>query len=150
MTTPIQAVDARVLPFTLEQIWAVLADPARYPNWYPTSVRIQARHVSASLTGTEFEIQPRGGRSFRCRVEATEAPHAMRMRYPGDFIVGTGEWRLAAVSGGTRVTYALDVVATGWLAALLGKILALGKIHSKAMQEVLAALEQEVRRRNSR
>lgn len=150
MTTPIQAVDARVLPFTPEQIWAVLADPARYPNWYPASVRVEARHVSANLTSTEFEIQPRGGRPFRCRVEATEAPHAMRMRYPGDFIVGTGEWRLAAVSGGTRVTYALDVVATGWLAALLGKILPLGKIHSQAMQEVLAALEREVGRRNPR
>ena len=71
----------------------------------------------------------------------------MRMRYGDGFVTGSGEWRLEAVAGGTRVVYALDVLAHGWLVALLGKLLPLGKIHSKSMQEVLANLEAEVRRR---
>lgn len=70
--------------------------------------------------------------------------------FPGDFIVGTGEWRLDAAPGGTRVAYELDVVATGRLAVLLGWLLPLGKIHSKFMREVLVNLEAEVKRRSGR
>jgi hypothetical protein len=88
-----------------------------------------------------------GGRAFRCRVESREAPRRLRLRYPGEFIVGTGEWRLDAAPGGTRVTYELDVVATGRLAVLLGWLLPLGKIHSKFMREVLESLERETGRR---
>ncbi len=109
LTTPIRAVDERVLPFA-----PVLADG----HW--------------------------GGRAFRCRVESLEAPRRLRMRYPDDFIVGTGEWRLDAAPGGTRVAYELDVVSTGRLAVLLGWLLPLGKIHSKFMREVVAGLEAEV------
>ena len=81
-------------------------------------------------------------------MESLEAPRRLRLRYPGDFIVGTGEWRLEAVPGGTRVAYEIDVVATGRLAVLLGWLLPLGKIHSKFMREVLENLEAEVRRKS--
>ena len=103
--------------------------------------------ASPGLIGSELEVCPRGGQPFRCRVEAIEPPRRMQMRYGNGFVTGTGEWRLEAVTGGTRVVYALDVQAHGWLVALLGKLLPLGKIHSKSMQEVLANLEVEVRRR---
>ena len=146
-TTPIQASDDRVLPFPPEEIWAVLADVAASPRWWPASLGLTVRGASLGLVGSEFEICPRGGRPFRCRVEAIESPRRMRMHYPGPFIVGTGEWRLEAVTGGTRVVYALDVQAHGWLVALVGEFLPLGKIHSKSMQEVLANLEAEVSRR---
>ena len=70
------------------------------------------------------------------------------MRYPDGFITGTGEWRLQPLDdGSTRVTYAIDVVARGWLAAILGRLLPLPKIHSKTMQDILAALEHEAARR---
>lgn len=144
----IQAVDERALPFVPEQIWPVLANAERFPTWYPVSVGVKVLATSASIVGSEFEIKPRGGRPFRCRVEAIEPPRRMRMCYPGPFIVGSGEWRLEAVAGGTRVAYALDVEAHGWLVAVLGKLLPLGKIHSKSMQEILANLEAAVQRRS--
>ena len=147
--TPIQAMDERLLPFTPEQVWAVLADANSYPKWYPPAVTVRVLEGPPALVGTRFEIKPRGGQPFPCHVTAATSPSRIQTRYPGPFIMGTGEWRLATVSGDTRVTYALDVVATGWLATLLGKILPLGKIHSQAMQEVLVALEQEVGRRNA-
>lgn len=144
---PIQAVDERLLPFAPEQIWPVLADVTASPRWWPASIRLTVLHASPGLIGSELEVCPRGGRPFRCRVEAIEPPRRMQMRYGDGFVTGTGEWRLEAVAGGTRVAYALDVQAHGWLVALLGKLLPLGKIHSKSMQEVLANLEAEVRRR---
>ena len=73
----------------------------------------------------------------------------MRMRYGNGFIVGTGEWRLTAVAGGTRVTYELDVVAEGWLVALLGRVLPFGRMHSRLMAEILETLEQETQRRQA-
>lgn len=146
-TTPIQAVDERVLPFAPDQIWPVLADIAASPRWWPASTRLTVLNASSRIVGSEFEICPRGGRPFRCRVAAIEPPRRMQMRYGNGFVAGTGEWRLEAVTGGTRVAYALDVRAHGWLVTLLGKLLPLGKIHSKSMQEVLANLEEEVKRR---
>ena len=147
LTTPIRAVDERVLPFAPDQIWPVLADVNGYPQWYPRSLHLHVRAVTAAGIGSEVELRPRGGRAFRCRVESLEAPRRLRLRYPGDFIVGTGEWRLDAAPGGTRVVYELDVVAHGRLALLLGWLLPLGKIHSKFMREVLESLERETGRR---
>lgn len=145
---PIQAVDERVLPFAREQIWPVLADVTASPRWWPASIRLTVLNASPGLIGSEMEVCPRGGRPFRCRVEAIEPPRRMQMRYGNGFVTGTGEWRLDAAPGGTRVAYELDVQAHGWLVALLGKLLPLGKIHSKSMQQVLANLEAEVRRKS--
>jgi ribosome-associated toxin RatA of RatAB toxin-antitoxin module len=143
MTTPIRAVDERVLPFAPDQIWPVLADVNGYPQRYPPSLHRQVRAVTAAGIGSEVELRPRGGRAFRCRVESLEPPRQMRIRYPGDFIVGTGEWRWAAAAGGTQVVYELDVVSHGRLAAWLGKLLPLGKLHSQFMRAVLENLERE-------
>lgn len=150
MTTPIRAVDERVLPFAPDQIWPVLADVNGYPQWYPPSLNLHVRTVTADGIGSEVELRPRGGRAFRCRVESPEAPCRLRLRYPGDFIVGMGEWRLDAAPGGTRVAYEMDVVATGRLAGLLGWLLPLGKLHSKLMREVLENLERETAQRVGR
>ncbi len=147
-STPIRATDERVIPFPAQQIWSVLADVAESSRWWPSSVQLKVLGAAPSLVGIEMEICPRGGRPFRCRVEAIEPPKRMVMRYPGDFIVGTGEWRLEDLSASsTRVTYEIDVVANGGLAVILGRLLPLPKIHSKSMQDILAALEKETARR---
>lgn len=146
---PIKATDERFVPFTPEQIWPVLADVQSSPRWWPPSVKLTVLSFAPGIVGSEMEIRPRGGQPFRCRVEAISPPHRMRMRYGNGFITGTGEWRLQPEAGGTRVTYKLDVVAAGWLVAVLGRVLPLGRIHSRAMAEILEALEQEIRRRIS-
>ena len=146
ISTPIRAVDERLLPFAPNQIWPVLADVKGFPNWYPPSLKLKVMAVTLDGIGSELEIRPRGGRAFRCRVESLAPPGRLRMRYPGDFIVGTGEWRLEAVAGGTQVLYELDVIAHGMLAAWLEKLLPLGKLHSKLMREVLKNLEHETGR----
>lgn len=146
--SPIHAVDERVMTYSAEQIWTVLSDVAKSPGWWPRSVRLSVIRVEPGLIGSEMEICPRGGRPFRCRIEAIDVPNRMVMRYPGNFVHGVGEWRVEPQGDGkTRVTYALDVVANGFLAVLIGKILSLSKIHSRAMQDVLCALEGETARR---
>lgn len=145
--TPIRAADERVVPFSAEQVWPVLLDFRRVPEWWPRSLRVKVVAVTADGVGSELEIHPRGGRAFRCRAESAETAHRLVMRYPGPFIAGTGEWRLEPVPGGTRVIYTLDVVAQGRLVAWLGRWLNLGEIHSKSMRDVLENLERETARR---
>jgi uncharacterized protein YndB with AHSA1/START domain len=147
ISTPICAVDERVIPLPPEKVWQVLADISRYPDWYPHSLNLKLLTMTANGVGSELELRPRGGRAFRCRVESLEPPRRIRIRYPGDFIIGIGEWRLKAEMGGSRVFYELDVLANGLLAACLGKLLPLGKLHSKLMQEVLKNLECETKSR---
>lgn len=148
---PIRATDERVIPIPAQQVWSVLADVAASPSWWPASIRLKVINVAPTLVGSEMEICPRGGRPFRCCVEAVEPPRRMTMRYPGDFIVGTGEWRLETLgASGTRVTYRIDVVANGRLVSILGRLLPLAKIHSKSMREILAALETEAAQRSGR
>ena len=112
-------------------------------------MKVRLLEAVPGIVGTRYELHPRGGRAFQCQVEAVDAPRRMGIRYPGDFIVGKGEWRLEPVgSNRTCVAYAMDVSASGWVAALLGRVVPLAKLHSKAMQEMLEALERETARRN--
>lgn len=144
-TTPIRAEDGATLPCPPADVWAVLADVASYPRWWPPSL-----HVRVAPDG-EVEIRPRGGRPFRCRVASADPPRELRMRYAGGFIEGTGVWRLAdAEGGGTRVTYTVDVVAHGRLVAFLARFLDYGRMHSRLMEDVFRHLGEDLDRRAAR
>ncbi len=139
-TTPIAATDALDIQHPLDVVWKVVADVAAYPDWWPSSLRLQVLRTEPDVVGTEVEIHPVGGQSFRVRVLTMEAPSAMRMEYFGGFITGYGAWRLEAIPGGTRVHYDLDARADGWIVAMLAKMMPLPKLHSDLMQSVLREL----------
>jgi ribosome-associated toxin RatA of RatAB toxin-antitoxin module len=120
----------------------VLADVAAYPSWWPRHLGLRVLHREAGLVGSEVEQRPFGGRPFRCRVEAVEEPSRIRTQYHGGFIEGRGEWRLEPVGAGTRVRYELDVHAEGRVVAWLGRILPLGRLHSRQMQKVFRQLQR--------
>ena len=80
----------------------------------------------------------------RCRIEAIEEPRSIRKRYYGGFIDGRGEWRLEPAGSGTRIRYELDVQAEGRVVAWLGRILPLGRLHSRQMQRVFRQLERVI------
>ena len=139
MRTPIRAVDEILLPQRPERVWPVVADVAGYARWWPRSVGVRALNDVAGA-GAEVEIRPRGGRAFRCCVTDVDEPRSLCLRYGGGFIEGVGEWRLEPVAGGTRVRYAVDVAACGWAAAVLGRVVDFGRLHSRWMQQVLQNL----------
>lgn len=57
---------------------------------------------------------------------------------------GRGEWRLEPSGSGTRVRYELDVQAAGRVVAWIGRVIPLGRLHSRQMQGVLRRLEREL------
>jgi carbon monoxide dehydrogenase subunit G len=120
----------------------VLADVGGYPRWWPPSLGLRVLSGGVEPLGTEVEIRPFGGRSFRCRVDKVDELQRMRMRYYGGFLEGFGEWRLEPAGRGTRVIYHLDVQAHGRLAAFLGNVINLARLHSRLMQGVLRNLNR--------
>jgi uncharacterized protein YndB with AHSA1/START domain len=139
-STPIQASDEITIPFPASEVWPLLADIGGYPRWWPKSLSIRVLSGGVELLGTEVEVRPFGGRPFRCRVEAVDRPKRIRMRYFGGFIDGFGEWCLEPLGQETRVIYRLEAQAHSWLVALLGKVLDLGRLHSRSMRDVLRNL----------
>jgi len=142
--TPIRATDELVVAFSPAEVWRVLADVGGYPRWYPRSLRLRVLRNVAGLVGTEFELRPFGGRAFRCRIDAIDEPHSIRLQYYGGFLDGRGEWQLESCASGTRLMYAIDVNALGRLAAVLGRVLPFGRIHSRQMKGVLRQLERRL------
>lgn len=144
--TPIRALDAAVLSALPEDVWRVVADVRSYPLWYPRwlSVRVDR---SFDLVGTRLTMRPWGGRSFTCVVAEAHPLRSLLLEYDGAFIQGRGAWRIEAAPGGTRIAYALDAVAVGRAAALVGRVVSLSGIHSASMRSVLRALAREVARR---
>ncbi len=147
ISTPIRATDEIIIPLPATEVWQVLADFGGYSRWWPKSVRIRALSSDVELLGTEVEIHPVGGRPFRCRVEAVDVPKRIQLRYYGGFIDGYGEWRLQSLGQQTRVIYRLEAQARGWLVVLLGKVLDLGRLHSRSMQDVLQNLNDVLDRK---
>lgn len=139
-TTAIEATDALDIPHPPEVVWRVVADVAAYPDWWPSALRLQVLHAEPEVVGTEVEIHPVGGQSFRVRVLSVDPPAAMRLEYYGGFLTGHGLWRLEAAPGGTRVHYDLDARADGWVVAMLARLMPLPRLHSELMQSVLREL----------
>lgn len=145
--TAIRAVDEITVQFTPQQVWEVLTALDAYPRWWPRYLGLKLLEQKDHLIGSALQIRPFGGRAFQCRVAELEPDRKILMEYFGNFICGTGKWRIEPVHHGTRVVYELDVEAKGVLVAVLGKVLPLGKIHSKQMADVLKRLAKELETR---
>jgi ribosome-associated toxin RatA of RatAB toxin-antitoxin module len=144
--TSIRAADGAVLSFLREDVWRVVADVRAYPIWFPRSIRVRVERAE-ELIGTRVTLRPWGGRAFTCRVVEVHPLRGMTLEYDGAFIQGRGEWSLEPLERGTRVSYALDAVAVGRLAAIVGRMISLSRVHSAAMKGILGALRREVARR---
>jgi uncharacterized protein YndB with AHSA1/START domain len=60
---------SRVLPATVEEVWAVLADPARWPDWWPGLVRADPSVRRALAPGALWQLEGTERPSFRRRPQ---------------------------------------------------------------------------------
>lgn len=144
-STIIRAYDDCFIPAPREQVWAVVSDIGGYPAWWPSFLRVRVLREGA--IGGEVEITPRNGRAFRCRVTAIDPPTSMTMEYDGP-VRGSGMWMLAPEDDGTRVSYALDTHAKGWIVRAISWFVDLGGIHSAQMRAVFEGLSRRIGNRD--
>ncbi len=140
VVTRIRTSQELTVPFPPAEVWAVLADVAAYPDWWPAKLGVEVLHHTGELLGAEFEVRPVLGRMFRIRFEELEGMRSMRLRFFGGSLEGPGGFHLHALDGATQVRYEMDVFARGLDVAVLSQLLPLERIHQSRMRSVLRSL----------
>ena len=136
-----QVMDCRVFSFDAACVYAALIDFGSYPKWWPSELRLKVLRVTNDLTGSRFEMRPRGG-SFVCDVVALDDQRELQIRYVDGLHRGTGLWTLRPHKHGTLVCYQIDLEPQGFVPRLLSNVIDFASIHSRGMEKVFDGLQQ--------
>jgi coenzyme Q-binding protein COQ10 len=130
--------EKRVLPFTEEQLFDMVADVRRYPEFLPWCVgaRIVSRtdqELIADLT-VGFKMFRE---TFRSQVLLTR-PHHVHVRYlTGPFRYLNNHWRFRPVPGGTEIDFFVDFE---FRSRLLQTVI--GTVFNEAVRMMVRAFER--------
>ncbi len=149
VVTRIRTKEELTVPFSPEEVWSVLVDVSAYPIWWPARAEARALGDQPGLLGTQIEVRPLMGRAFCFRLEELDEIRSLRLRFFGGSLEGPGGFHLEPATGGTRVSYEVDVFARGLDIALFSQILPVHWIQASQMRSVLRSLRKQlkVRRR---
>jgi uncharacterized protein YndB with AHSA1/START domain len=107
------------VPAPPEEVWGLVSDPVRLPQWWPAVSRVED---ASSAAWTTVLSSPKG-KSIRVDYTRVEVEPERRLVWrqevdesPFERILASAltEIALAADEGGTRVTIALDQKPRGW------------------------------------
>jgi uncharacterized protein YndB with AHSA1/START domain len=109
-----------VVPATPEEVWGLVSDPARLPQWWPGVTRVEEATADAWTT----VLGSPKGKSIRVDFSRVEAEPERRMVWrqeveesPFERILASATTEIALAeddAGGTRVTVSLDQRPRGW------------------------------------
>jgi uncharacterized protein YndB with AHSA1/START domain len=108
-----------VVPAAPEEVWSLVSDPARLPQWWPGVTRVE----EATAQAWTMVLSSPKGKSVRVDYTRLEAEAERRLVWrqeveesPFERILAsaTTEVALAPDDAGTRVTVALDQRPRGW------------------------------------
>jgi coenzyme Q-binding protein COQ10 len=123
--------EQRVLPYTPEQLFALIADIERYPEFLPWCVGARVRERKPDLIVADLII---GFRMFRERFTSRvnlDSPHRIDVTYAeGPFKYLNNHWVFERVPGGCRIDFFVDF-----------------EFHSRILQRVIEMLFHEAVRR---
>ncbi len=130
--------ETRVFPYTPEQVFDLVADVERYPEFLPWCV---ACRIARRESATEFTADLAVGfkmvrEKFTSRVRLTPKD-AITVEYlDGPFEFLTNEWKFSATPGGTQVEFYL---AFEFRSKILQKLI--GVLFEEAVRRMVAAFE---------
>jgi uncharacterized protein YndB with AHSA1/START domain len=134
-----------VVPRGVEEVWELVSDPARLPDWWPGVTRVED---ATAVAWTTVLTSPKGKavRADYTRVTAAE-PERLVWRQelaatPFERILAeaTTSVELAPAEGGTRVLLELDQKPRGWARLAPMQFRAAGKRQVEGALEGLARL----------
>jgi coenzyme Q-binding protein COQ10 len=99
----------KVVPYTPEQLFALVADVGKYPEFLPWCVgaRVRSRTETEEVADLTIGFGP-FRESFTSRV-ALDRPHKVRVRYEnGPFRYLNNQWTFTPAPGGCRVDFFVD------------------------------------------
>jgi uncharacterized protein YndB with AHSA1/START domain len=108
-----------VVPATPEEVWGLVSDPARLPQWWPGVTRVEEATADAwttvlsspqgkSVRVDYSRVEDEPGHRLVWRQEVEESP------FERILASATTEIGIAEDAGGTRVTVSLDQRPRGW------------------------------------
>lgn len=134
--------ETRHLPYSAQQIYDLVADVARYPEFLPwcAGARIRSRRPDGAADLIEADLII-GFKVFRekfgSRVRLDEARHRIDTEYlDGPFRYMRSHWDIADAEGGCLVDFSVDFEMKN---ALLEK--AVGAMWDQAMHRIVRAFE---------
>jgi coenzyme Q-binding protein COQ10 len=130
--------EKRVLRYTPEQLFDLVADVQRYPEFLPWCVGARVLSRSETELTADLTIGFRMFReSFRSRV-GLERPTLVRVTYEnGPFRYLNNTWRFTPVAGGTEVDFFVDFE---FRSALLQAVI--GVVFNEAVRVMVRAFER--------
>ena len=130
--------ETRLLPYTPEQVYALVADVERYPEFLPWCIacRIAKRESATSFTADLIVGFKMVREQFTSRV--TLKPHEeITVKYlSGPFAYLTNEWKFAPAEGGTAVSFYLSFEFKSKLLQAL-----IGVLFEEAVHRMVSAFE---------
>jgi coenzyme Q-binding protein COQ10 len=130
--------EKRILRYTPEQLFALVADVRRYPEFLPWCVA--ARVISSSETELVADLTigfKLFRESFRSRVQL-DRPREVRVKYEnGPFRYLNNTWKFQAVEGGTQVEFFVDFE---FRSALLQAVI--GMVFNEAVRLMVRSFER--------
>ena len=130
--------ETRELPHSAEQMFALVTDIARYPEFLPWVVALRVRSDSEDEAVADMIVGFKGLReSFSCRVHK-ERPQLVTVSYiDGPMRHLENEWHFAPLDGGgCRVDFMVDFSFRSRMFEALA-----GQMFDKALRKMIAAFE---------
>src|SRR6266446_8869643 len=129
--------EKRVLPYTAEQLFDLVADVERYPEFLPWCVGARIRERRDDLVVADLLI---GFRMFRERFTSRvtlDRPRRVDVAYSdGPFRYLANHWIFEPVEGGCRIDFFVDFE---FRSAILQKLI--GVLFNEAVRRMVAAFE---------
>lgn len=139
--------EKRVLPYTAEQMYALVADVAKYPEFLPWNSAARIRSVTPQPDGTEvmeadLVISFKVFRErFTSRVVLDEAAKRIDTEYlDGPFKYMKSYWQFRDTEGGVEVEFFTDFEFKNIVLQNL-----IGVVFNQAMQRIVGAFEARAR-----
>ncbi|MBL0767494.1 type II toxin-antitoxin system RatA family toxin [Sphingopyxis sp. DHUNG17] len=130
--------ETRELPYTPEQMFGLVTDIARYPEFLPWVVALRIKSDSEHEAVADMIVGFKGLReSFSCRVHK-DRPHMVTVSYiDGPMRHLENEWHFQpAAGGGCRVDFMVDFSFRSRMFEMLA-----GQMFDKALRKMIAAFE---------
>ena len=129
--------EQRVLPYTPEQLYALVADIERYPEFLPWCVGARIRERQPNLIVADLIIGFRMFRErFTSRVKLDPPGHIDVAYTEGPFRYLDNHWNFERVPGGCRLDFFVDFE---FKSRLLQRVIEL--LFSEAVRRMVAAFE---------
>lgn len=134
--------ETRHLPYTPEQMFDMVADIGRYPEFLPWVSAMRVRSDGDTETVADMIVGFKGLReTFTSRV-AKQRPHSINVDYiDGPLKYLRNEWRFRAEEGGCAVDFSVDFAFKNRVFEMLA-----GQVFGTALRRMIGAFEDRARK----